>query len=111
MCVEGELTFNKFCLHAVAVLGTNFRFGPTSEILDNIQYDGPSTVKLTAIGSQMRDFTVLFTKFAFMKTFEEFLILYSKQFLYKCLINLSCPADRYLQVPKKQRDILIATFC
>ena len=27
-----ELTFNKFCLHTVTVLGTNFRFGPTSEL-------------------------------------------------------------------------------
>ena len=27
------------------VLGTSFRFGPTSEILENIQYGGASVVK------------------------------------------------------------------
>ena len=27
------------------VLGTSFRFGPTSEILENIQYGGSSVVK------------------------------------------------------------------
>jgi len=40
-------------------------------------------------------FTVLLTKFAFIVTFEMFLVLYSKQSFYKCLINLSCPAGRY----------------
>ena len=30
-------------------------------------------------------FTALLTKFAFIVTFEEFLVLYSKQSFYKCL--------------------------
>ena len=41
------------------------------------------------------DFTVLLTNFAFIVTFEDFLVLYSKQSFYKCLINLTCPAGRY----------------
>ena len=44
---------------------------------------------------EKRDFTVLLTNFAFIVTFEDFLVLYSKQSFYKCLINLSCPAGRY----------------
>ena len=31
--------------HFRGILGTNFRFGPTLEILENIQYGGPSVVK------------------------------------------------------------------
>ena len=81
------------------VLGTSFRFGPTSEILENIQYGGSSVVKTDSQRSRFiaREawFTVLLTKFAFIVTFAEFLDLYSKQSFYKCLINLSCPAGRY----------------
>ena len=48
--------------------------------------------KLTANGAvlspEKRDFMVLLTKFAFIVTFEEFLVLYSEQSFYKCLINL-----------------------
>ena len=47
--------------------------------------------KLTADGAvlspEKRDFTVLLTKFAFIVTFEEFLVLYSEQSFHKCLIN------------------------
>ena len=83
------------------VLGTSFRFGPTSEILENIQYGGSSVVKTDSQRSRFiaREawFTVLLTKFAFIVSFEVFLVLYSKQSFYKCLINLSCPAGRYYQ--------------
>ena len=65
------------------VLGTSFRFGPTSEILENIQYGGSSVVKTDSQRSRFiaREawFTVLLTKFAFIVTFAEFLDLYSKQ--------------------------------
>ena len=36
---------------------------------------------------EKRDFTVLLTKFAFIVTFEEFLVLYNEQFFYNCLIK------------------------
>ena len=65
------------------VLGTSFRFGPTSEILENIQYGGSSVVKTDSQRSRFiaREawFTVLLTKFAFIVTFAEFLDLYSEQ--------------------------------
>ena len=65
------------------VLGTSFRFRPTSEILENIQYGGSSVVKTDSQRSRFiaREawFTVLLTKFAFIVTFAEFLDLYSKQ--------------------------------
>ena len=81
------------------VLGTSCRFGPTSEILENIQYGGSSVVKTDSQRSRFIAteawFTVLLTKFAFIVSFEVFLVLYSKQSFYKCLINLSCPAGRY----------------
>ena len=82
------------------VLGTSFRFGSTSEILENIQYGGSSAVKTNSQRSRFiaREawFTVLLTKFAFIVSFEVFVVvLYSKQSFYKCLINLSCPAGRY----------------
>ena len=81
------------------VLETSFRFGPTSEVLENIQNGGSSVVKTGSQRSRFiaREawFTVLLTKFAFIVTFAEFLVLYSKQSFYKCLINLSCPAGRY----------------
>ena len=86
-----------FCLnHTVQkdtreVLGTSFRFGPTSEILENIQYGGSSAVKTDSQRSRFipREawFRVLLTRFAFIVTFEEFLVLYSKQSIYKCLIS------------------------
>ena len=44
-------TYYRLCLnHTVqkdsrGVLGTSFKFGPTSEILENIQYGGSSVVK------------------------------------------------------------------
>ena len=44
---------------------------------------------------EKRVFTVLLTKFAFIVTFEEFLVLYSERSFYKCLINLSCPSGRH----------------
>ena len=73
------------------VLGTSFRFGPTSEILENIQYGGSSVVKTDSKRSRFipREalFRVLLTRFAFIVTFEEFLVLYSKQSIYKCLIS------------------------
>ena len=82
------------------VLGTSFRFGPTSEILENIQYGGSSVVETDSqwsrfIAREARDFMILLTKFAFIVTFEEFLVLYSEQSFYKCLINLSCPAGQH----------------
>ena len=81
------------------VLGTSSRFGPTSEILENIQYGGSSVVKTDTLRSRFiareARFTVLLTQFAFIVSFEVFLVLYSKQSFYKCLINLSCPAGRY----------------
>ena len=81
------------------VLGTSFRFGPTSKILEKIQYGGSSVVKTDSQRSRFiaREewFTVLSTQFAFIMSFEVFLVLYSKQSFYKCLINLSCPAGRY----------------
>ena len=82
------------------VLGTSFRFGPTSEILENIQYGGSSVVETDSqwsrfIAREARDFMVLLTKFAFIVTFEEFLVLYSEQSFCKCLINLSCSAGRH----------------
>ena len=81
------------------VLGTSFRFGSTSEILENIQYGGSSAVKTDSQRSRFvareARFTVLLTKFTFVVSFEVFLVLYSKQSFYKCVINLSCPAGRY----------------
>ena len=83
------------------VLGTSFRFGPTSEILENIQYGGSSVVETDSqwsrfIAREVRDFMVLLTKFAFIVTFEEFLVLCSEQSFYSDpLINLSCPAGRH----------------
>ena len=107
-CVTNEpqrTSARRWCLnHTVqkdsqGVLGTSFRFGPTSEILENIQYGGSSVVKTDSQRSRFiaREawFTVLLTKFAFIVSFEVFLVLYSKQSFYKCLINLSCPAGRY----------------
>ena len=47
------------------------------------------------LSPEKRDLTVLLTKFAFIFTFEDFLVLYRKLSFYKCLINLSCPAGRY----------------
>ena len=97
--------YSRWCLnHTVqkdsrGVLGTSFRFGSTSEILENIQYGGSSAVKTD---SQRSCFiaretwsTVLLTKFAFIVSFELFLVLYSKESFYKCHINFSCPAGRY----------------
>ena len=73
------------------VLGTSFRFGPTSEILENIQYGGSSVVKTDSQRSRFISreawFRVLLTRIAFIVTFEEFLVLYSKQSIYKCLIS------------------------
>ena len=56
---------------------------------------GKLTAKEAVLSPEKRDFTVLLTKFAFIVTFEEFLVLYSEQSFYKCLINLSCPAGRH----------------
>ena len=56
---------------------------------------GKLTAKGAVLSPEKRDFTVLLTKFAFIVTFEEFLVLYSEQFFYKCLINLSCRAGRH----------------
>ena len=56
---------------------------------------GKLTAKGAVLSPEKRDFTVLLTKFAFIVTFEEFLVLYSEQSFYKCLINLSCPAGRH----------------
>ena len=53
------------------------------------------TAKGAVLSPEKRDFTVLLTKFAFIVTFEEFLVLYSEQSFYKCFINLSCPAGRH----------------
>ena len=62
-----------------------------SEILENIQYGGSSVVKTdsqrTRFISREAWFRVLLTMFAFIVTFEEFLVLYSKQSIYKCLIS------------------------
>ena len=84
------------------VLGTSFRFGPTSEILENIQYGGSSVVETDSqwsrfIAREARDFMVLLTKFAFIVTFEEFLVLYSEQSFYKCQFTLC----RWPVLPKK----------
>ena len=56
---------------------------------------GKLTAKGAVLSPEKRDFTVLLKKFAFIVTFEEFLVLYCKQSFYKCLINLSCPAGRH----------------
>ena len=56
---------------------------------------GKLTAKGAVLSPQKRDFTVLLTKFAFIVTFEEFLVLYSEQSFCKCLINLSCSAGRH----------------
>ena len=56
---------------------------------------GKPTAKGAVLSPEKLDFTVLLTNFAFIVTFEEFLLLYSKQSFYKCLINLSGPAGRY----------------
>ena len=78
------------------VLGTSFQFGPTSEIREKIQYGGSSVVKTDSqFIAREACFTVLLTRFAFIVTFEEFLVLYSKQSFWKCLINLTSPAGRY----------------
>ena len=53
------------------------------------------TAKGAVLSPKKRDFTGLLTKFAFILTFEEFLVLYSEQSFYQCLINLSCPAGRH----------------
>ena len=56
---------------------------------------GKLTAKGAVLSPEKRDFTVLLTKFAFIVTFEEFLVLHSEQSFYKCLINLSCPSGRH----------------
>ena len=56
---------------------------------------GKLTAKGAVLSPEKRDFTVLLMKFAFIVTFEEFLVLYSEQSFYKCLISLSCPAGRH----------------
>ena len=56
---------------------------------------GKLTAKGAVLSPEKRDFTVLLTKFAFIVTFEEFLVLYSEQSFCKCLINLSCSAGRH----------------
>ena len=67
------------------VLGTSFRFGSTSEILENIQYGGSRVLKTDSQRSRFiaREawFTVLLTTFAFIVKFEEFLVLYSRAIL------------------------------
>ena len=93
------------------VLGTSFRFEPTSEILENIQFGGSSVVKTDSQRSRFiaREawFMVMLTQFAFILSFEVFFVLYSKQSFYKCLINLSCPAGRYYRKKSTvERDIL-----
>ena len=103
--MQTVMIMQRWCLnHTVqkdsrGVLGTSFRFGSTSEILKNIQYGGPSVVKTDSQRSRFiaREalFTVLLTKFAFIVSFEVFLVPYSKQSFHKCLINLSCPAGLY----------------
>ena len=60
-----------------------------------LKRSGKLTAKGAVLSPEKRDFTVLLTKFAFIVTFEEFLVLYSEQSFYKCLINLSCPAGRH----------------
>ena len=66
---------------------------------------------LTAIGAvlapEKSDFTVLLTKFAFIVTFEEFLVLNSKKSFYKCLINNLVPLASITEENSTvQRDIL-----
>ena len=59
------------------------------------KHGGKLTAKGAVLSPEKRDVTVLLTKFAFIVTFEEFLVLYSEQSFYKCLVNLSCPAGRH----------------
>ena len=65
------------------------------------------TAKGAVLASEKRDFTVLLTKFAFIVTFEEFLVLNSKKSFYKCLINNLVPLARITEENSTvQRDIL-----
>ena len=69
------------------VLGTSFRFGPTSEILENMQYGGSSVV----LSPEKRDLRYCWRSLCLLPvSFEEFWVLYSMQSFYKCLINLFC---------------------
>ena len=96
-CAHAHCVLPRCCLnHTVQkdsreVLGTSFPFGPTSEILENIQYGGSSVVKTDSQRSRFipREawFRLLLTRFAFIVTFEELLVLYSTQSIYKCLIS------------------------
>ena len=118
------------------VLGTSFRFGPTSESLNlpksyrpkaqprstrnefpiradfgnsrthpiwRLKRGGKLTAKEAVLSPEKRDFTVLLTNFAFIVTFEEFLVLYSEQSFYKCLVPLAGITEENSTV---QRDIL-----
>ena len=102
---EIRLCLNQCLNHTVqkdsrGVLGTSFRFGPTSEILK-------VTAKGPVLSPEKRDFTVLLTKFAFIVTFEEFLVLYSEQSFYKCLIDGLVPLAGITEENSTvQRDIL-----
>ena len=66
------------------------------------------TAKGTVLASEKRDFTVLLTKFAFIVTFEEFLVLNSKNpFKVKCLINNLFPLASITEENNTvQREIL-----
>ena len=68
---------------------------------------GKLTAKEAVLSPEKRDFTVLLTKFAFIVTFEEFLVLYSEQSFYKCLINGLVPLAGITEENSTvQRDIL-----
>ena len=67
------------------------------------------TAKGAVLAPEKRDFTVLLTKFAFIVTFEEFLVLNSKKSFYKvkCLINNLFPLASITEENNTvQREIL-----
>ena len=65
------------------------------------------TTKGAVLAPEKRDFKVLLTKFAFIVTFQEFLVLNSKKSFYKCLINNLVPLASIAEENSTvQRDIL-----
>ena len=84
-------TTNEFAIRAADI--GNSRKHP----IWRLKGGGKLTAKGAVLSPERRDFTVLLTKFAFIVTFEEFLVLYSEQSFYKYQFVLS----RWPVLPKK----------
>ena len=100
--VSGRLCLNHtFQKDSRGVLGTSFWFGPTLEIFSKtFNMAAQSWWKLTAKGAvlspEKRNLHYCWRNLRLsVVSFEVFLVLYSKQSFYKCLINLLYPAGRY----------------